>query len=79
MYKIALLFILFKITFIHAEEVQTKNWQHRVYLASYPRSGNHWLRYLIEEAKGIATSSVYQDPDPPHLDQVFPWGTFVWR
>lgn len=52
----------------------SQEWQ-RVYLASYPRSGNHWMRYLIEEATHIATSSVYADPDKkrPHLSQLFAW------
>lgn len=40
--------------------INTEGWK-RVYIASYPRSGNHWLRYLIEEATGILTSSVYMD------------------
>jgi hypothetical protein len=53
-----------------------KNWNKRVYLATYPRSGNHWMRFLIEEATGIATSSVYRDPDPPHLNHLFPWGGY---
>lgn len=55
---------------------QAKAWEHRLYLATYPRSGNHWMRYLIEEATGIATSSVYRDPDPMHLAQIFPWGGY---
>jgi Sulfotransferase domain len=50
-------------------------WQ-RVYLASYPRSGNHWMRYLIEEATHITTSSVYRDPDKPHLPKPFPWKAY---
>lgn len=59
------------------EEVEVANaWDRRVYLATYPRSGNHWMRYLIEEATGIATASVYIDPDPPHLPDVFPWGGY---
>ena len=49
-----------------------QEWQ-RVYLATYPRSGNHWMRYLIEEATHVVTSSVYQDPDKPHLPQLFAW------
>lgn len=54
----------------------SKEWK-RAYLASYPQSGNHWVRYLIEEATHIATSSVYQDPEPPkHMDEVFPWGGY---
>ncbi len=60
-----------------AEEAEeAKKWENRVYLATYPRSGNHWMRYLIEEATGIATSSVYCDPDPQHLLLAFPWGGF---
>jgi hypothetical protein len=49
----------------------------RVYLATYPKSGNHWLRALIEEATHIATSSVYCDQDTPiHLPKPFPWGGY---
>jgi hypothetical protein len=48
----------------------------RVYLASFPRSGNHWVRYLVEDASGIATGSVYQDRDPYHMERVFPWGGY---
>ncbi len=55
------------------------DWEHRVYLATYPRSGNHWMRYLIEEATGIATSSIYRDNDPPHMTHVFPWGGYCCR
>lgn len=33
----------------------------QVALASFPRSGNTWLRYLIEEATGKKSGSVYQD------------------
>lgn len=47
-----------------------------VYLASFPRSGNHWVRFLVEEATHIATSSVYRDKDFPHLQHVFPWGGY---
>lgn len=59
-----------------SEASSAKKWAKRVYLASYPRSGNHWVRYLIEEATGVATSSAYIDPDPQHLKEVFPWGGF---
>ncbi|XP_047739451.1 WSC domain-containing protein 1-like [Hyalella azteca] len=31
----------------------------RVYLISFPRSGNTWTRYLVEGATGIFTGSVY--------------------
>lgn len=59
-----------------AEIEQAKKWENRVYLAIYPLSGDHWMRYLIEEATHIATSSCYRDPDPQHLPNVFPWGGF---
>jgi hypothetical protein len=48
-----------------------------VYLASFMRSGNHWVRYLIEEATGIATSSLHQDNNPPHLPKLFPWDGYA--
>lgn len=49
----------------------------RVYLTSYPRSGSHWMRYLIEEVTNIATSSVYQDKDlPRHMPTPFAWGGY---
>lgn len=53
----------------------TQNYQ-RVYLATFPRSGNHWMRYLIEEVTHITTSSVYRDKDPQHLAKPFPWGGY---
>lgn len=50
----------------------------RIYLASFPRSGNHWLRQLIEEVTNVATSSVYidHDEDQKHLPTPFPWGGY---
>ncbi len=60
-----------------ANEIQANEWNQRIYLATYPRSGNHWVRFLIEEASHIATSSVYQDSDfRPHLPTPFPWGGY---
>jgi len=56
----------------YSENSSSEEWK-RIYLATYPRSGNHWLRYLIEEATGIATSSVYRDMVPVHLEYPFPW------
>jgi hypothetical protein len=47
-----------------------------VYLVSFPRSGNHWVRFLVEEASHIATSSIYRDSDYPHLSKIFPWGGY---
>jgi len=60
---------------IQTSSAADKEW-HRVYLATYPRSGNHWFRYLIEEATHIATSSVYCDNDPQHMRKPFPWGGY---
>ncbi|XP_055708811.1 WSCD family member AAEL009094-like [Phlebotomus papatasi] len=34
-----------------------------VALASFPGSGNTWLRYLLQQATGILTGSVYLDYD----------------
>lgn len=55
---------------------EAREWSQRIYLATYPRSGNHWMRYLIEDATHIATGSVYPDGDPPHLPDPFPWEAF---
>lgn len=33
----------------------------RTALASFPRSGNTWLRYMIEQATGRQTGSIYSD------------------
>lgn len=52
----------------------------RVYLATYPRAGNHWMRHLIEDAAHVATSSVYIDMDEgetKHLPETFPWGAYT--
>lgn len=35
--------------------------QSLVALASYPGSGNTWLRHLLEHSTGIYTGSVYSD------------------
>ncbi|HEY2810844.1 MAG TPA: sulfotransferase domain-containing protein [Rhabdochlamydiaceae bacterium] len=66
-------FLLLSLVFFFSSPMlMAMEWQ-RAYLATFPRSGNHWMRYLIEEATHIATSSVYCDPDKPHLDKLFPW------
>ena len=36
--------------------------QHLTALASFPGSGNTWVRYILQEATGIAMGSVYNDP-----------------
>jgi hypothetical protein len=59
-YKKILLSILFLLsglgTLLNAEV-----WPNRVYLATFPRSGNHWMRYMLEELTGQVTFSVYPD------------------
>jgi hypothetical protein len=77
MRKNTFLIFLFCFIFLSLSQSGLSNEWKRVYLASYPQSGNHWVRYLIEEASHIATSSVYCDPEPPkHMNKVFPWGGY---
>lgn len=57
------------------QECFGEDWK-RVYLATFPRSGNHWVRYLIEEATHIATSSAYRDYEMPFIAEPFPWGGY---
>ncbi len=68
--------ILFSALFVFLPPFFGYPWQKRVYLATFPRSGNHWIRNLLEEATNVATSSVYTDPDPPHYLFPFPWGGY---
>ncbi len=49
----------------------------RVFLATYPRSGNHWTRYLLEEVTGVATGCVFRDGHPTHLADAFDWGGYA--
>ncbi len=63
------------IFFSEFQSLHSKEWS-RAYLASYPRSGNHWIRYLVEEATNVATGSVYIDIEPQHMHKVFPWGGY---
>jgi hypothetical protein len=69
------IFFLFIIAFFFSQNLSAEQWK-RVYLASYPRSGNHWVRYLVEEASHIATSAANIDRDPPHMGNMFPWGGY---
>ena len=32
-------------------------------IACYPRSGSHWLRWMVEQATGVLTGSVYGEKD----------------
>jgi hypothetical protein len=72
---LALFFICQIFTYIQTIEAR-QDWQ-RVYLATYTRSGNHWLRSLLEEATHIATGSVYHDKEPMHMKKIFPWGGYA--
>ena len=36
---------------------------HRIVLSTVPRSGNGWIRGLLEGATGLATESVFPEPD----------------
>src|SRR5690349_14416639 len=59
-----------------AVESVASEWK-RVYLATYPKSGNHWMRFLIEEVTGVATGSVYCDQNQPaHMPAPFAWGGY---
>lgn len=68
--KTRILFFIFLFQSIYAEDYE------RIYLATFPRSGNHWMRELIEEATHIATSSVYPDAVPLHQPDTLPWVAF---
>jgi hypothetical protein len=49
---------------LYSDEIQPFDENSRtVFLATFPRSGNHWARFMIEESTGIATSSVYGELD----------------
>ena len=69
-------FIKFIFLFCAAQSMILGEEWNIVHLASFPRSGNHWVRFLVEEATHITTSSVYCDGDFPHLQKIFPWGGF---
>lgn len=45
--------------------------ERRIALASFPRSGNTWLRSLIEEATGLPTGSIYEDRVMPRSQAGF--------
>ena len=71
--------LLFFLAFSLSTPFLQADWDKRVYLTSFPRAGNHWVRYLLEEATGIATSSAYCDQaareyERMHLPTAFPWG-----
>ena len=57
---------------------EAEKWQ-RIYLTTPCRSGNHWMRYLVEEAAHIATGAVYRDKTPLHMDKIFPWGGYCCK
>lgn len=54
------------IEFNKSNDVATKtdyrtNKKQPIALASFPGSGNTWLRYLLQQATGVLTGSVYKD------------------
>jgi len=71
MKRLILLLVVFTSTCFASDD-----WD-RVYLASFPRSGNHWMRYLIEELTDVATSSVFHDDVPRHMKKRYPWVAFM--
>lgn len=44
-----------------AEQYAAADERNLIALASFPGSGNTWLRYLLQQATGIFTGSVYND------------------
>lgn len=42
-------------------DVDVKSKRLPIALASFPGSGNTWLRYLLQQATGVLTGSVYKD------------------
>ncbi|MGA8164508.1 MAG: sulfotransferase domain-containing protein [Waddliaceae bacterium] len=70
-------YFVLALSFFLMPKLGSEDWK-RVYLATYPRSGNHWVRFLLEEATHIATSSAYPDrtPEYQHLRTPFPWGGY---
>lgn len=45
-----------------------------VLLASYPRSGNHWVRWLVEESTNLTTLSQYNDTQYWHSSRGTTYG-----
>ncbi len=62
MKKSILLFVLF-LSSAFAEA----NWD-RAYLATFPRSGNSWMRLLIEELTDVSTCTVYKHRNRPLIE-----------
>ena len=76
-FAVSILLILVSIVFIHqrnerqihssihrcqgAVKIGTENELELVMLASFPGSGNTWVRLLLEDASGYYTGSVYSD------------------
>lgn len=73
-----IIFLLIILASFNQTVIAKDKWN-RAYLSTYPRSGNHWVRFFLEEATHIATSSVYRDKEPGavHLKIPFPWGGFA--
>lgn len=76
MFRNKIFFSLLLLIFILESQLAFSDDWERIFLATSHRSGNHWIRYLVEEASGIASGAVYQDKEPMHMDKVFPWGGY---
>ena len=50
------------INWCHNNKLWPNSTRPRVALASFPGSGNTWLRYLLQQSTGILTGSVFADP-----------------
>lgn len=70
------LFLLLCFTFADVCSIEEAEWK-KAFLVTYPRSGNHWVRYLLEEVTGIATSSVNVDRYPQHSTEIYPFGGYL--
>ena len=50
------------IKWCHENRLWANSTRPRVALASFPGSGNTWMRYLLQQSTGILTGSVFADP-----------------
>lgn len=85
--RFRIIFFIIFFSFFIEDAFAKEAWQ-KVYLATFPRSGNHWTRYLIEEATGIITSSSYPEgflgigadkKTKPHSPFRLPWGGYCCK
>ena len=53
-----------------SESVYSREDKPKIYLATYPRSGNHWLRGLLEEASTLRPA-LFIETEPMILKLLF--------